>query len=119
MTNADDILRRVYAKLAAQRDVLAASHEKQLPSRYVAEYHAALAGLAQLGFDVEEFKVAAGHLRPKGFEGRYPYFGSPFEEQYVDRDLLLMRIKAVLGYFELSSSAEEPRPIGFRPPTSR
>jgi hypothetical protein len=84
-------------------------HEK-----YVREYHDGLHHLVDMGFDVEEFKVPAEEVN------RQVASSDPDEKRYggaryVDRELFMAKLDAVLTYFELKMvKPGEPKwEIGF------
>jgi hypothetical protein len=105
MADDGDKLARAYARLVGLKESL--PDWATIPERYVEEFHSALAHLADLGFDVAEFKIPPDDL------GRVNY--SP-DDLHVPRPLFLAKLTAVLTYFSIQgSSGGEKRRIGFNP----
>jgi hypothetical protein len=82
---------------------------------FVDDIHAALDHLRDAGFDVEEFRIPSSVMK-RSMSGSY-MGGSmsrvPVGDPYVDRDFLLQRINAVIGYFQMLGGKQD-RPMGFR-----
>ena len=103
-----DHIVRAYARLSALKEQLdqMATQRILLEGEYVDEYHDALRGLQASGFDLGEFQFASEHVRQSaGFGPR----GA------VDPPLLIMKVAAVLKYFQIRpnpTEAERPA-IGF------
>jgi hypothetical protein len=95
-----DTLARAYATLASLKANLPVAWN--LSVGYLNDYIRALDHLEQLGVDVTEFRIPAAYINDEG----------------VDRDYLLVKLNAILTYFELRTQRpEQPiKQIGFRPP---
>ena len=105
----DDRIMRAYARLSALRSRLGEDRHASFEKAYVDELHQALEHLTACGFDVDEFKVTPEQL----------HAGSVLGRSFVDRNLLLAKLDAVLKYFTLATAqppAPKKAPIGFRPP---
>lgn len=116
--NKQDILIRAYAMLQSLRkniDLIPSNIEE----KYVKEFHSALDRLQTIGIDVTEFRISDSEIKPrlwsKNFdtgEKRYSH------EKYVDKPLILTKLDAILGYFEITT-AEKPKTIGFHKPDNQ
>jgi len=119
--NKQDALARVYATLSSLRKNIGEIKEYSVSERYVREFHAVLDRLEGTGIDVSEFRIPDSELKHHdavasmyvGGERISPY--KPSEEKYVDKSFILIKLDAILGYFEITMS-EKPRQIGFPKP---
>jgi hypothetical protein len=109
-----DQLRRGYARLTALRDALEPVRLTQLESRYVDEFHGALEALRRTGIDVDDFKIGPNSIIQVPESTSYMGGTSGRVRSYVDKAMLMAKLKAVISYFELGQE-EPPRSIGFRP----
>src|SRR5450759_4681051 len=96
----DDRVRRAYARLAAIRKNLAFSGD--ISESIVNEYHGALDHLASAGYDVEEFRVPASSIEREviGVSGRRGGGIEYGDGKVVKGSLFLVKLDAILGYFE-------------------
>lgn len=111
-----DALVRAYSRLVSLRDVLNGLTVGHVAQSYIDEFHGALDRLKGVGVDVEEFRVTPAAIQRPGsssYMGGAAAFRATRGDPYVDRALLLSKLGAVIGYFEMSTS-EPKRPIGFR-----
>ena len=109
-----DGLIRAYARLSALRSNVEKMKEYSVTETYVREFHSVLDKLEMNGLEVSDFRIPDSLVKPRitssGFDGR-----SYSEEKYADRSFLLLKLDAILGYFEIVTS-EKPKTIGFRAP---
>ena len=121
--NNQDARARAYATLSSLRkniDQITLVHG--VSETYVHEFQTVLDKLTGIGLDVSEFRIADSEVKRK-ITGRQTFVGggshenhvSYTNEKYVDKPLILTKLDAILGYFELTMS-EKPRSIGFRTP---
>lgn len=112
-----DELIRAYARLSALRKNISEMKENNIEEIYVLEYHGVLDKLLSIGRDVAEFRVSDSSVKPIISSISSNVYGETrvkySTEKYVKRALLLMKLDAVLGYFEITM-AEKPKNIGFR-----
>jgi hypothetical protein len=102
MNDENDKLARAYARLTAMQKAFPAERHVQVHERYVREFHAALDHLEQLGYSTAEFRVPSGEIRPREEGGNYLTGEVDYSlDNYVERDLLLMKLESVLAYFRL------------------
>jgi hypothetical protein len=115
MADDGDKLARAYARLVGLKESL--SGRATIPERYVEEFHSALAHLADLGFDIAEFKIPPADLGPLMTSGNYLTGEKHYSpNRYVPRALFLAKLTAVLTYFSIQgSTGGEKRRIGFNP----
>lgn len=119
-----DKLARAYSRLRSLRANLPENARSLVEEYYVVDYHEVLQHLDDLGIDVSEFRVpdtlinpipvAASVTHPWARTGKPSFTYS--QERYVNRNILMSKIDAVLGYFELiTEKPDEPQKrIGFR-----
>ena len=93
-----------------------------VPETYVCEFHVVLTKLEGIGKDVSEFRIPDSEIAPRVTAIRTLTFAdSPksradySKEKYVDKLLVLTKLDALLGYFEIITS-EKPGKMGFRTP---
>ena len=112
-SNNQDILIRVYATLSSLRKNISQINYG-IEEKYVNQYHEALDRLQSIGIDVTEFRIPHSEVRPRSTGGSY-ITGETFysEEKYIDKPVILIKLDAVLSYFEIIT-AERPKNIGFR-----
>ncbi len=114
-TNEQDVLARAYARLAALRKNIGEMVDYLVLEMYVQEFHAVLDRIEGIGIDVSEFRIPDSEVEPRtmaswleGDVSKHSYS----KEKYVDKSFILIKLDAILGYFEISTS-EKPRRIGF------
>lgn len=125
-TNEQDVLARAYARLSALRkNIDQAIMHHGVPETYVREFHAVLTKLEGIGKDVSEFRIPDSEITPRVTAihtltfANSPKNGADYsKEKYVDKSLILTKIDALLGYFEITTS-EKPRKIGFTKPNNQ
>jgi hypothetical protein len=111
-TEGQDALLRAYSRIRSLRQNL----PDWVSEKYVREYHDVLVALESLGIDVEEFRIPPSDVAPKVASVSYPDGSKTYtDEKYVEKQLMLTKLDAILGYFELMS-ADRPKQIGFRTP---
>ena len=113
--NKQDALARVYATLSSLRKNIGQVTDYSVPETYVLEFHSALDKLESISIGVSEYRIPDSAVKPKitaswfnGERGQHSYS----DEKYVERLLILTKLDAILGYFEIITS-EKPRKIGF------
>ena len=117
-TNNQDALTRAHAMLSSLRKNIDQMTEYNVTETYVHEFHNVLEKLEGIGIDVSEFRIPDSELKHRDTaasmyvrgERISPY--EPSEEKYVDRTLILTKLDAILGYFEIITS-EKPKRMGF------
>ena len=119
--NNQDILARAYATLSSLRKNIAETASHNVPEKYVDEFHTVLNKLEGIGLDIAEFHIPDSGVAPIDVSGPIvvsldsgnrltpPHYS---EEKYVDKSFILMKLDAILGYFEIILS-EKQRKIGF------
>ncbi|MFC1966427.1 hypothetical protein ACFLWI_05735 [Chloroflexota bacterium] len=122
--NKQDALLRAYATLLSLRKNIVEMRNNNIHEKYVQEYHAVLDRLKSLAIDVAEFRISDSEVSPidvsapivvsldSGNRLTPPHYS---KEKYVDKSFILMKLDAILGYFEIVTS-EKPRRIGFSKP---
>ena len=115
-TSNQDVLARAYAMLTSlQKNI---NQMKDDPTEiFVQEFHTVLDRLENIGMEVSEFRIPDSAVQPQitaWWEGGESYS----EEKYVERALILTKLDAALGYFEIITS-EKPKKIGFSKPENR
>jgi ABC-type lipoprotein release transport system permease subunit len=115
-----DELARAYARLSSLRKNIG-DIKYGIEEKYVFEYHGILDKFQYLGVDTSEFRIPDSEIAPivtsistLTFEDR-PSGVTYSKEKYVDRSFFLIKLDAILGYFEITTS-KEPRKIGYRTP---
>ncbi|MBI2830704.1 MAG: hypothetical protein HYX79_00405 [Chloroflexi bacterium] len=117
--NSQDELVRAYAMLSSLRKNISQMTDRNVPEKYVADFHNVLDRLESIGIGVSEFRIPASEVKPKvtdvspvnnhgGGGGHVSYS----KEKYVDKYYLLTKLDALLGYIE-SITSEKPKQIGF------
>lgn len=109
-----DELARAFAMLSSLRKNID-QITSGVTETYVREFHTVLDRLEGIEIDVSEFRIPDSAVKPRitsswfnGERSRYNYS----DEKYVERLLMLTKLDAILGYFEIITS-EKPRKIGF------
>lgn len=113
-----DKLLRAYARLSSLKENLP---NNLIPETLVAEYHAALNHLEELGFDIAEFKIPANLVTPTLTSFNYISGDRHYSDiRYVDRDFFMIKLSAAVSFFQLSMQSQESptasRTIGFKGP---
>lgn len=111
--DSDKIL-RIYTRLRALKEHLPGS--SQLHQKYVDEYHSLIKELSDAtGEELDEFSIATQEIKPKlvavGIAGGVKHYS---KDAYCERALLLMKMDALLSYFNIKYLSKEERKIGFR-----
>ena len=102
-----DSLKRAYATLQALRNNIDdITTDDEVTETYVCQYHAALDVLEGIGIDVVQFRISFSDVQPEKYT----------KEKYVTKGLFLTKLDTLLMYFNLTHS-DEPRRIGFTPPS--
>ncbi len=114
--NNQDTFTRAYTTLLSLRKNIDRMITNNVPETYVREFHAALTKLEGIVKDVSEFRIPDSAVQP--------IIGGPVsnvtgesikhysKEKYVNKSFILIKLDAILGYFEIITS-EKPRRIGF------
>jgi len=117
--NIQDKLARAYAMILSLRENIKGMKSANIPEIYVQEYHSVLDKLEGLGFNLSEYRIPDSMVKPDigvrvtsvSGEDKTLYSGG----KCVDKSFILIKLDAILGYFEIVTS-EKPREIGFRTP---
>jgi len=106
MENVENEIRKSFAQLSALKKNL--PNTSEINEKYVKIFHKEIGRLVILGYkDLEEFKIPENEITPR------PTFYSPetgteySDEKFVDRELMLMQLDAVLTFFQLGSEKIE------------
>ena len=109
--NNNDLLARAFAKLSSINTSIGNIPDVIIHEKYVREFHAVLEKLDLVGLTLNEFRVADEEIKPRIESSVVRYGVGPTEpaikyshEKYVDKTLLLIKVKAVLNYFEIIMS---------------
>jgi len=111
--NKQDALVRAYTMLSSLRKNIA--QIGAVLEKYVREFHTVLDRLEGIGIDVSEFRIPDSEVQPRVTMTTYGGGGAEHsysKEKYVDKSFILVKLDAILGYFEIITS-EKPRRIGF------
>jgi hypothetical protein len=110
--NNQDELARSYAMLSSFRKNIDQIYD--VTTKYVNEYHNVLTKLEGMGINISEFRIPDSEVTKRVTGGSY-ITGEKWysDEKYVDRAYFLIKLDAVLSYFEIITS-EKPKRIGFR-----
>ena len=112
----NDKLMRAYARLRALRENL--PQQFRVDKVYVDQFHEAIQHLQDSDIDVEEFQIRREHLVRTAI-GKDRNTGElQYSTPRIDRALLLAKIDAVIGYFELATQ-RRPRPLALNHPQRR
>ena len=121
--NNQDTLARAYATLLSLRGNIDQMGDIVLEN-YVHDYHKALDKLEAIGIEASEFCIPDSDLKPRDMAVRAYVNGervSPprfSKEKYIDKSLILTKLDAILGYFEIITT-EKPGKMGFRTPDNQ
>jgi hypothetical protein len=113
MPDHDDELRRALMRLNALRNNIPSDRSSLEAATYIADYHHVLDRIAQLGYDVSDFRVPAAWVKSQALVTTYGGEAKTMMPPAVETTLFCSKLDAVLGYFELD---EAKTPIGFNPP---
>ncbi|MCX6832866.1 MAG: hypothetical protein NT028_12190 [candidate division Zixibacteria bacterium] len=105
-----DRLMQAYARLKAFRD-----HVEQLAisELYVKEYHAILDEIAELGYEIDKFRIPVEMLTRKLSSSNYLTGAEQYsKELYVEKAFFMMKLDGLLYCFR-PSTQEPPTSIGF------
>ena len=110
-----------YTRLTAMRQHLPG----RITPRLADEYHAIVDELEeQSGAALEGFRIPAEAIHSaQRHQSHSDFDGTPYStvvEAYVEREAFLIKLDAILPFFQLLTAAGTPgkTPIGFRPPKS-
>ncbi len=108
-----DALARAYATLSSLRKNIA-QMSSPIPEKYVREFHTALDKLESIGIDVAEFRIPDSEVKPQTIASMYVRGRKEWSNEVisVERSRILIKLDAILSYFEIITS-EKPRRIGF------
>ena len=110
-------LAEAFASLRALKDNL--PEHSEVEEKYVRRFHAILDDLSQgTGYDLNKFRIPSSEVRPTIVSQNYLTGGELqySEDNWCERNFLMMNVDGVLNLFELTSSSEK-RQIGFKPPS--
>ena len=114
-----DVLTRAYAMLSSLRKNIA--QLSGVEEKYVNEFHIVLDKLEKIDISVSEFRIPDSMVKPKVTMSHITRGGAEHiysDEKYVDKALILVKLDAILGYFEIIT-AEKPRKIGYHTPDNQ
>ena len=114
--NKQDALIRAYAMLSSLRKNI--EQLSGVEEKYVNEFHIVLDKLEKIDISVSEFRISDSEVQPRVTMTKFGSGGAEHsysDEKYVDKALILVKLDALLNYFEIIT-AEKPRKIGFRNP---
>lgn len=110
----DDKIIRLYTRLESLKKNL--PQDGRTHERYIREYHLIVQELENIAkLDLSEFKVAEGEIGP--LLASYSYLSGEkhyTKERFCDREFLLAKLDALLGYFQIKYFTEHKRTIGFK-----
>lgn len=121
-----DELVRAYVTLSSLRKNIGEMEDHNVLETYVNAFHTVLDKVEGIELEVSEFRIPDSEVKPRVTDvGAVNYGGGGggghvtySEEKYVDKSFILIKLDAILGYFEIITS-EKPRKIGFHPPESQ
>ena len=116
--NDQDVLVRAYATLSSLRKNIDQMTAYSVEEKYVREFHAVLDRLEDIGIDVAEFHIPDSTVQPRVTSTHMGGSKSYTKEKYVERSFILIKIDAIFGYFEITTS-EKPKRIGYHKPENR
>ncbi len=92
-------------------------HNPFIEEPYIIEYHSMVDLIEEsTGFDLTGFRVPTNMVKPRVTSTSYK--GKTYsDELYCERPFVIMKVDAVLSFFQFQASSDSPkRPIGFKPP---
>lgn len=117
--NKEDVLARAFATLSSLRKNIDQRTAYSVKETYVREFHAVLDKLEGVEIDVTEFRIPDSQVTPRVQIWNYGGGRDSYsKEKYVERVLILTKLDAILGYFEIITSGK-PRRIGYHTPDKR
>ena len=114
--NKQDELIRAYTMLKSLRKNIDQMTTNSIPETYVNEFHSVLGRLENIDIEVSEFRIPDSAVQPiidrpiTNVRGEVIKHYS--KEKYVNKSFILIKLDAILGYFEIITS-EKPRKMGF------
>jgi hypothetical protein len=110
MPNQQSEIKKSYVNLQSIKKNLP---DDQIEEKYVAMFHKEIDHLINLGFsELEEFKIPSEEIAPRVVQYNTISGNTTYShEKYMDKEMFLMKIYAILSYFEISPSNVE---IGFK-----
>jgi len=120
--NKQDMLIRAYTMLLSLRKNIDQMTAYNVLETYVSEYHIVLDRLESIEIEVSEFRIPDSAVQPiidrpiTNVRGEVRKHYS--KEKYVEKPLILTKLDAILGYFEITT-AEKPKTIGFHKPDNQ
>jgi len=112
MANGQNEIKKTYAFLISLKKNL--PNGKQIKEKYAEIFNNEISRLINLGFtDMEEFKVPNSEIKNRVISYNYITGGDKTysKDKYVDREILLFKLDAVLTFFDISTPEKE---IGFK-----
>ena len=112
MINQQSEIKKAYVNLSSLRKNL--PDDSQIEEKYVVAFHAEIDRLISIGFsDLEDFKVPSSELAHRLTSFNYISGGNETysSKKYVDKEIFLIKLDAILAYFSISSPEIE---IGFK-----
>jgi len=115
--NKQDELVRAYTMLTSLRKNIDRMTTNSILETYAREFHTVLDKLEGVGINVAEYRIPDSEVQPIIVGPRTKRSGEVeivrySKEKYVEKSFILMRLDAVLGYFEIITS-EKPRKMGY------
>lgn len=115
MDKADDKILRLYTRLNSLKENLPVK-TTIISEKYVREYHSIVDDLEKItNSDLIEFKISEAEIKP--WLSSYNYITGEknyTSEKFCDRSFLLVKLDALLGYFQIKYLSQEKRTIGFK-----
>jgi hypothetical protein len=103
----DDQLKRVLIALQAIYD----NAPDRIDQEYVSQYHEQLDRLTAAGYEVNEWRIPAGWLKPRVQRRNYITGAEIYTEPLLDQYKFFTKLQAVLGFFTI-----EGKKVGFEAP---
>ncbi|MDP2643091.1 MAG: hypothetical protein Q8P62_04585 [Candidatus Peregrinibacteria bacterium] len=110
MENDQNEIKKTYVNLMALKQNLPKS--LNIEDKYANMFNNELDRLITIGFKIEDFKIPLQEIK-KIFESGNYVIGEQYysDEKYVDREIILMKLDAILAYFSISNPETK---IGFK-----
>lgn len=107
MSKQDDVLRRAFARLAALKVNLPTG--SLVREDFVDEYHHVLDQMEAQGLGILEFRIPSEKVHLKVSTGNFATGRTRVSEhKYMQRDLFLLKLDGLMGYFTLAYDPDRP-----------
>lgn len=115
MNDMADKIIRLYSRLTSLKENLPSSVEE----KYVRDYHSIVDELEKItSSNLSEFRLPEGEVRSRITSGNYLTGEKKYSKnRYCDKNFLLAKLDALLGYFQFRYLSEKKEEIGFKPHT--